>query len=53
MKRLHEIAPTELEEWKRERMRVGQTKYGDRDTKRYNLVDVAEELGRFKHLGKV
>ena len=44
MKRLHEITPTELEEWKRERMRVGQLKYGDRDTKRYNLVDVVEEL---------
>ena len=44
MKRLHEITPTELEDWKRERMNVGQTKYGDRDTKRYNLVDVMEEL---------
>jgi hypothetical protein len=44
MKRLHKITPTELEDWKRERMRVGQLKYGDRDTKRYNLVDVVEEL---------
>lgn len=44
MKRLHEITPTELEDWKRARINVGQTKYGDRDTKRYNLVDVMEEL---------
>jgi hypothetical protein len=44
MKRLHKITSAELEEWKRERMRVGQLKYGDRDTKRYNLVDVVEEL---------
>jgi hypothetical protein len=44
MKRLHKITPTELEDWKRARMNVGQTKYGDRDTKRYNLVDVMEEL---------
>ena len=44
MKRLHKITPGELKEWKQERMRVGQLKYGDRDTKRYSLVDVAEEL---------
>ena len=44
MKRLHKITSAELEEWKRERMRVGQLKYGGRDTKRYNLVDVVEEL---------
>ncbi len=44
MKRLHEITSAELEEWRQERMRVGQLKYGDRDTKRYSLVDVAEEL---------
>jgi len=44
MKRLHEILPTDLENWKRERARVGQLKYGDRDTKRYNLVDLDELL---------
>lgn len=44
MKRLHKITLAELEEWRQERMRVGQLKYGDRDTKRYSLVDVAEEL---------
>jgi len=44
MKRLHKITSAELEEWRQERMRVGQLKYGDRDTKRYSLVDVAEEL---------
>ena len=44
IKRLHEITPTDLENWKRARMSVGQLKYGDRDTKRYNLVDVMEEL---------
>jgi hypothetical protein len=44
MKRLHEITSAELEEWRQERARVGQLKYGDRDTKRYNLVDVMEEL---------
>ena len=44
MKRLHEITSAELEDWKRARMNVGQLKYGDRDTKRYNLVDVVEEL---------
>lgn len=44
IKRLHKITLAELEEWRQERMRVGQLKYGDRDTKRYSLVDVAEEL---------
>jgi hypothetical protein len=44
IKRLHKITLAELEEWRQERARVGQLKYGDWDTKRYNLVDVVEEL---------
>lgn len=44
IKRLHKITSAELEEWKRERMRVGQLKYGDSDLKRYGMVDIVEEL---------
>lgn len=33
-----------IEDWRKERMKVGQLRYGDRDLKRYNLVDIVEEL---------
>ena len=44
MKRLHTLTAAELNAWRQERMRIGQQTYGDRDTGRYNLVDVVEEL---------
>ncbi len=42
--RLYNVTRTELEDWRRKRMEIGQLEYGDRDLKRYNLVDVVEEL---------
>lgn len=44
MKRLHTLTAAELIEWRQERMRIGRERYGERDTGRYNLVDVVEEL---------
>jgi len=44
MKRLYNLTAADLTAWRQERMRVGQQRYGDRDSGRYNLVDVVEEL---------
>ena len=43
-KQVHEVSREELEQWRQERLRVGQQRYGDRDLKRYGLLDVTEEL---------
>lgn len=44
MFRIFKLSNYFIEQWRQERMRVGQTRYGNRDLKRYNLVDVTEEL---------
>jgi hypothetical protein len=44
MKRLHELTPQQIEEWRKARLAWGQTIYGNRDLQRYNAVDVMEEL---------
>ena len=41
---LHNLSESDFEAWRKARMDEGQKRYGDRDTGRYNLVDVAEEL---------
>ena len=44
MKRLHELSPEEIEEWREARAEAGREKYGVDHLNRYNLVDVMEEL---------
>ena len=44
MKRLHELNNEQLKEWVKARKEVGREEYGDAHLKRYNLVDVVEEL---------
>jgi hypothetical protein len=44
MLRLHQLTPEQIEAWRQARMAEGQKIYGDRDLKRYNCVDVMEEL---------
>jgi hypothetical protein len=44
MKRLKDISLSQLEEWKKTRARIGRQKYQDKHLKRYNLVDVMEEI---------
>jgi hypothetical protein len=44
MSRIFELTPQQIKEWRKARMAEGQKRYGDRDLKRYNLVDVTEEL---------
>jgi|GEM_PF-6905341 hypothetical protein len=60
IKRLHELTFWDIYQWQEARMNEGQKRYGDRDTKRYNLVDVMEELldamnilDRFKNRAKL
>lgn len=42
--RLHEVTQDQIDEWAARRAEVGRNKYGDAHLKRYNLVDVMEEL---------
>lgn len=42
--RLYKLSDKDIEKWRKARMEFGQKKYGERDLKRYNLVDVMEEL---------
>ncbi len=44
MKRLYELTKKEINEWREERQRVGNEKYGREHLRKYNLVDVMEEL---------
>ena len=43
-KRLHDLEVEDITAWRLERLRIGQQRYGDNDVKRYNLLDVMEEL---------
>jgi len=44
LKRLHELTDEQVHEWRMARLEYGRQKYGDRHLKRYNLVDLMEEL---------
>lgn len=44
MKRLHELNGEQLKHWVKARKEAGREEYGDAHLKRYNLVDVVEEL---------
>lgn len=44
MRRLYQLSGRELEEWQEARKAVGWEKYGESSYRRYNLVDVMEEL---------
>src|SRR5690606_32998079 len=44
LRRLHQLSDRELEEWQEARKAVGWEKYGESSYRRYNLVDVMEEL---------
>ena len=44
MERLCNLTQDRVTAWRRERMRVGQERYGDSDLKRYGMVDIVEEL---------
>lgn len=42
--RLHQLTDKQIHEWRMARLEYGRQKYGDRHLKRYNLVDLVEEL---------
>ena len=42
--RLHQLTDEQIHEWRMARLEHGRKKYGDRHLKRYNLVDLVEEL---------
>jgi len=44
LRRLYQLSDQELEEWQEARKAVGWEKYGEDSYRRYNLVDVMEEL---------
>lgn len=44
MKRLYKMTNKDLSEWMAARQEAGKVKYGNKHLKRYNAVDVAEEL---------
>jgi hypothetical protein len=44
MKRLYQLTPKQIDEWRQKRSEIGKLRYGESHLQRYNLVDVMEEL---------